>query len=578
MIDYEPKRVTVKELLKSDNVYKIPRYQRSYAWKNDNIDDFYEDFIKTSESNMNFFGTFVFDASDSTAYQIIDGQQRVMTLTILFAVIRDILNEDIATQSAYKLAQSIDDSYIRADDELSIDDESIYRVIAAKNVEDFFLQYIQMGGADRRRLTRNLNPSEKNIKNVYEYIRKLICVDKISSNNLTADQKITILKDTANKIGRITAIKIEIFNNEIAYSIFESHNAKGEDLLISDLVKNYYYSRLTGPEDKREARIDQWDNIVERLREQASVKIDNFLHYYMQSYDGRFLKSQLYKRVKSDIAEDALKFSAKFNAQADLFIQLKDASVSGIGDSIKINKSLERISRFNVDQVYIFLLCLFRNNEKIAPNFIKRIVVAIEKHAFLYNAMSKKQANVMEKIYGSYSLKLEHDIPQMTGDKLLATSGNFYSEFMKALKDTLPTKDEFTSLFKELDYTSPKQKRLMKDYIFPVIEEYLTNNGLTFGVDISLDHIGAKSTGGSRKRIHKIGNLVPIDASSNSKLGKKALPDKIEVYKEYRNKNIEMLLDYLERNGLDLTDDLIDKRSIELAHFAYDKVWDLERA
>lgn len=574
-MDYEPKRISIRELFKQDNVLSVPRYQRSYAWKTGNIDDFYEDFVKTSETNMSFFGTLVFDASQATEYQVIDGQQRIMTLTIFYAVLRDILNEDISTQSAYKLAASIDDTYIRADDELSVDETSIFRVKPAKDVDDFFLQFIQLGGTERRKSSRPSTQSQKNIKIVYDYLRKLISADKAAGDKLSAEQKVTIIKNVANKLGKVSVIKIEIYNNEIAYSIFESHNAKGQDLLISDLIKNYYYSKLTGPEDKRELKIDQWDNIVDRLRNQAGVKIDTFLHYYAQSFDGRFLKSQLYKRVKNEINDDVNRFTKNFIEQSNLFIAIKDAAITDVTDSFRVNNSLERISQFNVDQIYIFLLSLFRNKEKLHPKFIKKIVFDIEKHTFIYNVIAKRPANVMEKVYGTYSQKIQKDLEQKTGDKLLAASGQFYSAFQKALVNTLPSYDEFSAAFVELDYSSPKQKRLMKNYIFPTIEESLTNNGITFGADISLDHIVAKNGkhGVSLDFINKIGNLVPIDAKSNSKLGNKPLEQKLDVYTSYRNKNIDLLLDFVKQSGIEFGDEQIEKRGKEIAKLAYHDIW-----
>ena len=84
---------TVNDILFSQNRFRIPRYQRPYSWEQEIIDDFWQDTI-VAEDNDYFIGSFVFwfDAVFDDLFYVVDGQQRLTTITILFAVIRDILN------------------------------------------------------------------------------------------------------------------------------------------------------------------------------------------------------------------------------------------------------------------------------------------------------------------------------------------------------------------------------------------------------------------------------------------------------------------------------------------------------
>ena len=90
--DANPKKIK-GILFSGDDVYKIPRYQRAYSWNEDEISVFWEDI--TSAEKSYFIGSLVFNLQNykegNGKIEIIDGQQRILTITIFAAVLRDIL-------------------------------------------------------------------------------------------------------------------------------------------------------------------------------------------------------------------------------------------------------------------------------------------------------------------------------------------------------------------------------------------------------------------------------------------------------------------------------------------------------
>ena len=105
---FSPFELRVTEIFSNDRRYKIPNFQRDFSWENDNFDDFFEDLIRSSNitvsntildpGNKYFFGTILLLGKKETPnidipYEVIDGQQRLTTMTLFFASILDIIKE-----------------------------------------------------------------------------------------------------------------------------------------------------------------------------------------------------------------------------------------------------------------------------------------------------------------------------------------------------------------------------------------------------------------------------------------------------------------------------------------------------
>lgn len=582
MNDYKPDRKTVGDLFRQSKRLVIPRYQRSYEWKDVNIQDFYSDFVATQNGSLNFLGNIVVDASNDSRYEIIDGQQRLITLSILCAAIRDILKEELGTQSAVSLATDINSTFLKMGASFAGSDESEYKLTPSKELEEFFLYYIQDGGETKRKQYNSTRKSsQKHVANAYKLFHKLIAEEKLSGGH-TNDEKVEFLRKAIERIDRITLILIEVYDPNVAYAIFESFNAKRVDLSIADLVKNYYFSKLHGPDDQVQKSMDRWDNIVNRIHNIPGGKLDRFLHYYYQSQDGRFPKSQLYRKVRDTVDYDPNKFIKKLETATLIYTQIKDANVEQDPQGAmpyewlkKINASLDGINRFNVEQCFILLMSVMENKNKLTPKFVAKITELIEKFTFVYSKIDNGQANVLESIYGDFAKKLSVDKPE----KPEIYGGQFYSGILKAFKSELPSYDSFEAKFKDLDYEKPSDKRLIQ-YIFEKIEIYNSGGGTMLGDYSNIDHIFPQNPPQGIKPLvnkHKIGNLLPIDRATNSKIGNQMPADKLEIYRKLIN--ITQVRDYLkftEKNGVDMSDELIILRASSIARHAYDDVWSIE--
>lgn len=581
MNDYSPERMTVGQLFKGDRQLEIPRFQRSYEWKDANIEDFYNDFVRTSEDHLTFLGNIVVDVSNPVLSQIIDGQQRIITLTILCAAIRDLLREEIRSEAAISLASKIDTTYIQRGVSFSSELNSPYKLKTSRELEEFFLSYIQQGGERGRKAIPRTN-SQKNVVKAYKRFREMLYKEKIEVT-ANADHQVRFLEQAMDRIHTVTLIVIEIYSQDAAYAIFESFNAKRVDLSVADLVKNYYFSKLKGVENEVSKNMDRWDGVVSQITSIPGGKVDRFLHYYLQSKEGKFTKSQLYRKIRNEIDAGPEKFIKNLEKATSIYAQLKDANVSSEdGYPIayetlgKINNSLEGINRFNVEQCFILLISVLNNRQKFTPKYIAKIIQLIEGFTFVFSKIVNGQANVFESIYSDFASEINGD--ELTKEPEVY-SGKVYSRIQKALIEVLPSYEVFESNFVEMDYSNPQQKRLI-GYIFERIEIYSTRGGSELGGLANIDHIFPQNPPQGVKRpknVHKIGNLLPIDRETNSKVGNKLPDEKIRIYQDVQNiTQVKHYVTFALVNGTNMDDETITKRGKEIAKLAYDEVWSIK--
>jgi hypothetical protein len=156
-------------------------------------------------------------------------------------------------------------------------------------------------------------------------------------------------------------------------------------------------------------------------------------------------------------------------------------------------------------------------------------------------------------------------------------SGQIYAKLKKAFNAILPRYESFEADFIELDYSSPQQKRLI-NYIFEKIEIYNTKGGSELGQLANIDHIFPQNPSHTTRprRYHKIGNLLPIDRDTNSKVGNKLPVEKLGIYENIKNiTQVQSYLEFVNKHGSAMNDELIDARAKTVAELAYKKVWSI---
>ncbi len=225
----EARNTTLKAFLDHEVQFSIPLYQRSYEWERKHCVQLYNDIKKAgaSEGGKNhFIGAITYvgvatRAEEIHKYQIIDGQQRLITLQILLATLMHSLgNTDT------KLTNKIKQVLLNESEQ----GEEHYKLIASKKDNVTLQAIIDKGETDE------VNGVATN----FNYLKEMIERDaKMNKNNLDIIWR---------GFCKLTAVSILIeTNDDDPQAIFESMNSTGMDLYVTDLIRNYTADQKSVP-------------------------------------------------------------------------------------------------------------------------------------------------------------------------------------------------------------------------------------------------------------------------------------------------------------------------------------------
>jgi len=232
-----PELKSIEQLFAGDVRFSVPRYQRSFAWTSDETEELWDDlFGAAKRSGEYFLGTIVLHRRDSNILEIIDGQQRLACITMLFSAVRNafIANKD-------ERAVRIESGFLGSKD-FGRESSLTPKLTLNKINNETFVQYIlpspDLVSIEPAIKSKNTHQSDRLLLDAYKTFLTKVSIEA-ASRGTKADEFLVSLIDTLrNKVKLIT---IPVTSDEDANLFFESLNARGKELAISDLVKNRLY-------------------------------------------------------------------------------------------------------------------------------------------------------------------------------------------------------------------------------------------------------------------------------------------------------------------------------------------------
>lgn len=264
---FKPLSLSIKELFgNTDALYKIPQYQRPYKWEDEQVEKLWEDIYEAYESQEdNYFLGSIITAkpreNEKSAYvDVVDGQQRLTTLMILFCVIRDLypeLNKD------------------KTDDLFAVNPYTISNSIVLQGTAERLKLYTHsQHQSDFQEIIIKGNTLE--LEKPYKYQIRTDEEPKFKFINTAVifHQK---LKDLGQKeteclanylFNQVKIIRIDCKNREFAIKLFQVLNDRGMDLTAADLIKSFLLEKLYSKynEDKDTSKIKE-DQFISDWRE-----------------------------------------------------------------------------------------------------------------------------------------------------------------------------------------------------------------------------------------------------------------------------------------------------------------------
>ena len=260
----------------SKRVYEIPKYQREYTWQKPQWEVLFDDLMENDEGY--YLGSFICVNHTGDAYkpdrlEVIDGQQRLVTLSLLLAAFFFVLKrheEDLDDDLRSQITN------IKRKLVLKGSDESVRLIpqIQNHNSEDFFA-VLAVAGVILDRVTPKY-AANRRIFRAYRYFLKRIETEIGEEKNPT-----DTIERMLEKVNHACMVKIEVSSHADAYTLFESLNNRGIPLNPIDLIKN----KLLATFDRKYPEqvnlyFKRWVDLLKLLGEDYSTQERFFRHYY----------------------------------------------------------------------------------------------------------------------------------------------------------------------------------------------------------------------------------------------------------------------------------------------------------
>lgn len=537
----------------SADKYTIPDYQRPYVWNQDRTEEYFNDLLSEGEDNLPFLGSFILQKRKD-GYDIVDGQQRFITTSILIAVLRDVSKElcnkkSISDDTKKRLENFTYNATSRLIDTDNLGTKLDVILKVWSEHRDFFEQHILSNQESFKDLKKKPKKKEETKYNIYKNYHKLWDLIDVNLENNNAPE--VFLNNLMTKLSERKIVAIFVDKDVEAYTAFEIVNARGQVLGNIDLLKNLFYKSASAVDDLDWMK-NSWDQMISHIEGSSGVKVntESFLKFFWHSYFGgsSFTTAKtLFSKYKHYIQEKGYRTVAQqLLENAELFKTFFDSNQYDWTDESKYNQkilvSLKFIRAFNITQSYILFLSIIRN--KLDSKKVKNIIEATEKFHFAYSVVSKKQANKVEKLYGKFAEDFEN-ADQNDPNKI----GTIYNQFINKLEELFPRESEFLENFYELTYT--KKKDAIR-YVFYKIHEFDSKGATVLNFassEANLEHIIPQKNNSSSlsdSLIHSIGNIMPLSRFNNSRAGNKDLKEKIQDYKD-SGTSIPIISEVIER-------------------------------
>ncbi|MEG4242706.1 DUF262 domain-containing HNH endonuclease family protein [Microcoleus sp. MON2_D6] len=549
--------------------FKIPRFQRPYSWSEEEVNNFWDDVV-IEDNDQYFIGSMVVYQTEKPYFGIVDGQQRLTTITLMLAAIRNAFR-------------------ILGDENLSIGVHNYIEKPTIDNVKEFILNsetsfpYLQahIQSFEGAKVNCKVGHEELKLKNAFELINKKLSsfIPGWKENNakieLLDESRLAIidrLKTIRNKILSLKLVFIQLDNEDDAYLIFETLNTRGKDLTTPDLVKNLFLKKVQSSNKTLDNAKIIWNNILDKFDDYGIENaMTSFLHHHWLSKYADTTEQKLFGEIKKHIPNSDAAFSLliEFQQNADYYASIRSPNnYSWTPEENDLKECLEAFNILSVKQQMPMVLSLIRayREQNLTLRALLKILRKIESFHFIFNKItSQHSSGSISSIY----YKNARDLTQTNNhDKIQS----IFSSLSTSLKSKLAEFEEFEIEFTKLIYTKSKTRN--RKVITYILSRFMGKNinGLPIDYEFtSIEHILPQSKECNEDVVGSIGNLILVDRKTNSEeLKNLDFPQKINIL---RNKGYPIDSDLLNANQWTETE--IINRAKSMAHKAFYELWSI---
>lgn len=554
---------TIDQLLKG-HTFVIPRFQRPYSWEADHVNAFWND-VTDNLGESYFIGSMVVYKSGRSQLSVVDGQQRLTTITILLCAIR----EGFKLLDRADLADGLQ-AYI---EQKNRDNQTEYVLKTETSFPFLQEEVLKNSPADA---PFEVGREEESIERAYTIFKSEIAgsLAEFISNKEQSDEDnqkdaISWLSRLRDAVFDLNVILVTLDNEDDAYLIFETLNTRGKDLALADLLRNHF-TKFLRPESGVDQPILKWSKVYDTISSAPMLlDTDTFIVHSWQSRYDYVTKAKAFSKIKERISKKNAKAHLdRFVSDADQWRSIFDTDFGWKKVEKEAARSLDALRIFKVVQPAPGILSLIRayRDGKIRYKVLRDALSKIEKFHFSFNAItSSRSSGGISGMYSSFGRQVFD--AEDTSEIIDAIS-----ELTEKLRERRPADSEFDAGFEQVIFTrSHSSQKALVQYILKHVARHEGQTYVGGTDDLTIEHLLSQSmakSGVGEEVIGQIGNLILVDANTNEKLSTNDFGNKKKILLSSGYQLPDIL-----RRAKDLDASKVRANTARISKLARDVIW-----
>lgn len=521
---------TLAELFANGTRFVVPAFQRDYAWGDDQWDELWQDVVRISEgdkrASTHFLGPIVLQERTGRDREllVIDGQQRLVTLSVLALVVIHRIEALAKQKSApdnkndLERARLLRENLVSTRDAVSLRESP--RLTLNRRDDSFY----------KARIVQNELPNikprhdgERRLYDAWHFFKRRV------DSRFNADTGSEALASFLTGIqDGLRFIEIRVEDDDTAFVVFETLNARGMALSTADLVKNYLFAKVAngGESDLDQVRIN-WERV---LRDVPSEAVNRLLFYSLADRVENLSEKRVFTEIKQLISEPKLVFPflEQLEESARLFAAL-DAPDSELWSelpgspraAVKLLKTLE------AEQVRALLLAAWRT---VPPEDFGKLLHQL--------GVLLVRAQITRVNTGDTKRAFHDAAYRVTQERIKRPA-----KILRTLKEIYPSDEDFQDAFEKLSVDPQGRRKRLARYLLAELERKMggVSGNIEDDPQVTVEHILPVNPSGlwpefsaeqHRQDLSRLGNLTLLEYRLNKPLGSAGFNKKVEVYKQ----------------------------------------------
>lgn len=510
------------ELVGNGRIYRVPPYQRDYSWEVEQWEDLWNDILELrgKVDDRHYMGALVVEGKTDREFLIIDGQQRLATLSLLalavIAKLQRMADSGSDPEANRERAARLRGRFIGEKDPASLIESS--KLFLNETDDGFYQDYLVQLRPPLN--VKGLAKSNRLLWECFKYYQNCIQDIPVFANDgaILAE----LLSETVAR--QLMFILITVEDEINAYTVFETLNARGLELTTTDLLKNYLFSRVQVASDLQSLQ-RRWRSLIITVRQE---RFPEFLRFHLLCEQPQIRTQRLFKlvRERAKTPQEVFKLLDALEARAELFAALSDPNHGYWAEFPEAKPFIRELNLFRVRQMTPLLFAVW---ERFSKDDFARVLKVLSIISFRYSVVSSLNPNVLEPVY--------HQAAKAVLEGMARSPAHVFDR----LKFIYVEDAKFEQDFALLTLDTGNQRKKLAKYILARLEQDASGRACDPDTDpATIEHILPENPLEDwadqfprehwDEAVYRLGNLTLLDSASNRRVANLSYAEKVTAY------------------------------------------------